>query len=308
MTAPRSVLCVGQLVADVVVRPVDSLPVPGRTSLVEELELVAGGCAANTACVLGKLGADTRVGGLAGRDPMGDLVLGEIARCGVDVSGVVRSESVPTSAVIVLVDPEGERSFLYRPGGSEALTCDMVIGGLRGGVDFVHIGGTMKLSSLDLVAFLDAARSVGCVTSLDTDWDVSGSWLRRLGPALGRVDYLMTNQDEGRELTGLEKPEDIARRLLAEGPRAVVVKCGASGAVAAMGQTVQDFPACSVQVVDTTCAGDAFAAGFLFALTMDWPLERAVRFANAAGALTTTQISHRAVTSLPAVLELLGSR
>ena len=90
MTAPRSVLCVGQLVADVVVRPVDSLPVPGRTSLVEELELVAGGCAANTACVLGKLGADTRVGGLAGRDPMGDLVLGEIARCGVDVSGLRR--------------------------------------------------------------------------------------------------------------------------------------------------------------------------------------------------------------------------
>jgi len=309
MTDPRpAVLCVGQLVADVVVRPVDGLPAPGQALPIEDFDLVAGGCAANTACVLAKLGADVRIAALVGADAIGDGVLAEVRRCGVDVSGVSRSDRVPTSAVVVLVDGRGERSFLYRPGGNEALTLETALEPLRRGVRFAHIGGSLKLSSFDVVRFLDIARDLGCTTSLDTDWDVSGRWMETLGPALPRVDILMTNREEGRELTGAVDPGGIARRFLAAGPRTVVVKCGAEGSVLGTGGSVMELPAYAVPVRDTTCAGDAFAAGFLYALARGWPEDRAARVGNAAGALTTTAVSHRGVTGLAGVLDLVEGR
>ncbi len=305
MTDGSPVLCVGQLVADVVVRPVDSLPGRGEAKLVADLQLVAGGCAANTACVLGKLGADVRITGLVGADAPGDVVLAAVKACGVDTSSVARSPAVPTSAVVVLVDSQGERSFYYRAGGTEAFSCDIALEPLRRGVRFVHIGGTMKLFNFDLVRFLGEAKTLGCTTSLDTDWDVSGKWFERLGPALPWVDILMTNLEEGQALTGVGDPVDIARKLLAEGPRILVVKCGAAGAVLGTVGLVQAYPTYDVKVMDTTCAGDAFAAGFLYSLTRGWPEDRAMRIGNAAGALATTEVSHRGVRSLETVMELV---
>ena len=89
------ILCVGQLVADIVVRPVDELPPAGRTRPVEEMELVSGGCAANTAAVLAKLGADARLAALIGRDALGEAALADQAAAGVDVSAVVRCGETP---------------------------------------------------------------------------------------------------------------------------------------------------------------------------------------------------------------------
>src|SRR6266446_4036583 len=112
-----SILCVGQLVADIVVRPVEALPVPGRTSFVEEFELISGGCAANTAAVLAKLGAEARLAALIGQDTLGDAALADLKKAGVNLEAVRRENFVPTAAAIVLVSPNGERSFFYRGGG-----------------------------------------------------------------------------------------------------------------------------------------------------------------------------------------------
>jgi ribokinase len=68
---------------------------------------------------------------------------------------------------------------------------------------------------------------------------------------------------------------------------------------------VSDFAAFRVDVLDTTCAGDAFAAGFLLGVSLGRPLDESVRLGNAAGALCTTRISHRGVTSLAAVRRLM---
>ncbi len=109
-------------------------------------------------------------------------------------------------------------------------------------------------------------------------------------------------------LAGIDDPWQIGARLLDEGPSAVVVKQGKSGAVAVSGPGMLQVPAFGVPVVDTTCAGDAFAAGFLFALVEGWTLEAAVKFANATGALSVTQFSHQGITSLSAVHEFLQER
>src|SRR5580658_9344238 len=114
-----SVLCIGQLVADIVVRPVNALPVPGRTDLVQDLQICSGGCAANTAAILAKLGVDVRLAALIGEDFPGDAALADLKRTGLDLEAIVRSPEDPTSAAIVLISSAGERSFLYRNGGNE---------------------------------------------------------------------------------------------------------------------------------------------------------------------------------------------
>jgi sugar/nucleoside kinase (ribokinase family) len=299
---------VGQIVADLVVRPVDRLPVPGRLDLVQDIELVSGGCASNTACVLAKLGAPVKIWGLVGADALADTVLAIIAGNGVDVSCVERSEKLPTSAVLVLVDSRGQRSFLYRPGCNEAFRGGTVMDEALRGCGIVHIGGAMKLLELDLAGLLQRARGVGALTSLDTDWDPAGNWLGHLGPSLPFLDLLLTNEEEGEQLTGQRGAGAIGARLLQMGPKAVVVKQGERGATLVAESGARHFPAIAVEVVDTTCAGDAFVAGFLFGVKEGFSVERCMTLANAAGGLCTTRLSHHGVESLDAAIRFMGSQ
>ena len=101
-----AVLCVGQAVADIVVRPVSRLPVSGRADLVEELDLLSGGCAANTAAVLAKLGVETRLAAVIGQDILGDAVLADLKAAGVRLDAVVREATAPTTAALVAGGPE----------------------------------------------------------------------------------------------------------------------------------------------------------------------------------------------------------
>jgi sugar/nucleoside kinase (ribokinase family) len=126
-----------------------------------------------------------------------------------------------------------------------------------------------------------------------------------LKESLSKIDYLLTNEEEGHMLTGNDNPAQIGKLLLAEGPKAVIVKRGPLGAVAVTGDKVEEFPPFDVSVVDTTCAGDSFAAGFIFGLTQGWDISKSVKFANATGALCATQISHHGVTSLQTTMEFL---
>jgi sugar/nucleoside kinase (ribokinase family) len=300
----KSILCIGQLVADIVVRPVNRLPHPGRTEPVEQVELISGGCAANTAAVLAKLGAEARLAALIGRDALGDAALADIKAAGVIVNTVGREAGLPTSAAIVLVDGSGQRSFYYRAGGCEMLTNAHVADAFLKSAAIIHIGGAMKLLRLDMGELVRRAKSFGCLTSLDTDWDIYGHWMGRIEGALPVLDYLLTNEEEAAMLSGKERPGEAGQVLLARGPKAVVIK---RGAMLVTREGVSEFPAYPVATVDTTCAGDAFVAGFLLGVGAGpgGSLDDAVRMGNAAGALCTTRISHRGVTSLETVRRLI---
>jgi len=300
-----SILCVGQLVADIVLRPVDELPPVGRTRPVEDMELFSGGCAANTAAVLARLGAGARLAALVGRDPLGDAALADQTAAGVDISAVVRCGELRTSAAIVLVDGAGQRSFYYRSGSCEKLANRHVPDEAVKSAGIVHVGGAMKMLDLDLGELMARAKTYGCATSLDTDWDIYGNWIRKLESSLPRIDYLITNEEEAAMLSGKEFPADAARELLTYGPKAVAVKRGERGALLATRDGVAEFPAYRVEVRDTTCAGDAFAAGFLLGVGLGRPLDESVRLGNAAGALCTTALSHRGVASIDAVRRLI---
>src|SRR5919107_5490549 len=97
------VACLGILVADIVGTPIDALPRRGTLALIERIELHTGGCAANTAVSLARVGVPTAVLGKVGADGFGDYVAGEMERRGLDTRGLVREPDAATSATIVVV-------------------------------------------------------------------------------------------------------------------------------------------------------------------------------------------------------------
>ena len=226
-----SVLCIGQLVADIIVRPVNGLPHPGRTDLVQDLQVSSGGGAANTAAVLAKLGMQVRLAALIGEDFLGDAALADLKQAGLALDAVVRSSAVATSAVIVLISSAGERSFLYRGGGNEQLANSHLPDAVLKSAGIIHVGGALKMLGLDLEQLFIRAKSFGAITSLDTDWDPNGFWMKRLREALPKTDYLFTNQEEASMLSGKEDPREAARELLAHGAQVVIVKRGEHGAM-----------------------------------------------------------------------------
>ena len=107
------VICLGILVADAVARPVREIPAKGKLVLVDDLQLSSGGCATNTGNALGKLSIDTGIIGKVGQDGFGDFLINTISSFGVNTEGIKRDPSTNTSATLVMVDEDGERSFIH---------------------------------------------------------------------------------------------------------------------------------------------------------------------------------------------------
>jgi sugar/nucleoside kinase (ribokinase family) len=299
-------MCLGILVADVIARPVDELPPPGSLAFVEQLVLRSGGCAINTATALARLGVRTGVAGKVGADPFGDFLLGVLDERKLDCGLVVRDGAAPTSATVVLVDGEGERTFLHLKGANaelrrEELDEEQLLAGRA-----LHVAGALVLDGLDgdpCASLLAAAQGRGLLTSIDTVWDASGRWERIL-PALPHVDVFTASLAEAREITGERDVEAAASTLRRAGAAQVVVKLGADGCYVAGGGLIEPV---EVTAVDGTGAGDAFAGALLYGLLEGWPIERAARLANAAGALATTAVgASEGVRDLAETLTLAG--
>jgi sugar/nucleoside kinase (ribokinase family) len=99
----------------------------------------------------------------------------------------------------------------------------------------------------------------------------------------------MANADEARRLTGTTDPTGAVQKISTAGPDTVVIKLGRDGAYISAPSWQGHVEAFTVEAIDTTGAGDSFAGAFLFGLTRDWAVEQIATFANAVGALCTTQ-------------------
>jgi sugar/nucleoside kinase (ribokinase family) len=281
------VVCVGILVADVIAWPFGEVPATGSLGLVDTVSLHGGGCALNTASALTRLGCTAAVAGKVGDDALGDFLLRLHDERGIDRRGVIRDPSVSTSATVVLVRRDGERTFLHAKGANAELAASELDRELLFSGRCLHVAGALVLDRLDgapCAALLAEAKARGLVTSLDTVWDASGRWDRIL-PSLPHVDVFTPSLPEARAISGETDPEAAARWLQDHGAADVVVKLGADGCYVAGVGPVEPV---RVDAIDATGAGDAFAAGLLYGVLAGWPLERSARLANAAGALATT--------------------
>jgi len=280
------------MVADVVGKPIKSIPEPGRLVLVEEMSLHTGGCAVNTATALARLGMPVEVIGKVGTDPFGDFLLNTLMERNIGVQGVLRDKSTGTSVTMVMVDPDGERRFVHYIGANAMLTIEDVDMNLLRGKSILHIAGSLVLPGLDgesTAELLRSAHAEGLVTFLDTVWDDTGRWMELMKPCLQYIDYFVPSLPEAQEITQLEDPIEVARSLINAAVGTVALKMGAEGCLVMNkdGEIIR-YPAFPVKVVDATGAGDAFAAGFIAGVWNGWNLEKTALFANAVGAMCVT--------------------
>jgi sugar/nucleoside kinase (ribokinase family) len=281
------VLVIGDVNPDIVVRDPDPRPVFGQAErVVEGIAFTIGGSATIAACAAARLGLRVALVGAVGDDALGRLVLEMVAARGVDVSACRIVEGVATGATVVLAGG-GDRAILTATGAIGELRATDVPEALLARARHVHVGSYFLQPALaaGLPSLLRAARAGGATTSLDPNFDPSGTWDGGFAAAAAQSDVLLPNLAEAQALAHEDDPVRAAGRL---GAASVALKLGADGALAvgASGEVVR-VPAPAVDPVDTVGAGDAFDAGFIAAMLDGRDLEACLRLAVACGALST---------------------
>ena len=282
--------CAGNAVVDVLARPVDGLPAPGASLRLEEVALGPGGNGVNTAMALARLGVRVALAAPVGEDRLGEILRQSVRSEGVDDSNMIAVKEARTSVSMVLVESNGERRLLHFRGANAHFSARHLNWDLVKGARVFHYASAFALPSFDgdpLAETMARARQLGCLTSVNPCWDSGGRWLPLIEPALAYVDYFYPNQEEGRQLTGETEPTAIADRLHRAGVKTVIVKLGPAGCYVDGPEGAFSSPGFAVRAIDTTGAGDCFEAAFLAALCRGHNLPYAVRFANAAAAIST---------------------
>jgi ribokinase len=292
------ILVIGSLNADLVVRA-PRFPAPGETISGEDLAIIPGGKGANQAVAAARQGASVAMLGRVGDDSFGPTLVQNLEDNHVDTAHVETDESATGTAIIV-VDSSGQNSIVLSPGANGKVTPADVDAVSFQDADILLLQLEIPLETVIHAA--SVARQNGLRVILNP------APARRLPDSLlADVDILIPNESElgllsGLPVTDVASAGSAARVLLAKGVKTVIVTLGAEGALIVTNEIVQHSPAFKVDVVDTTAAGDAFIGGLAAALLKGMPLEGAVHFGNASGALAATKFG--AQPSLPTVEEV----
>jgi ribokinase len=301
-----TLVVVGSLNMDFVVT-VDHLPAPGQTVLGRNFQMIPGGKGANQACAAARLGANSvsvRMVGRVGYDVFADHLKASLSAAGVDVSAVHATRAQATGVALISVDTAGQNSIVVASGANHALAASETeaMRSVFRGARFVLF---QLESPLDTVAAaLKLARAAGARTILDP------APAAPLSPELlASVDILTPNETEASLLLGLQPGRvsssdaaGLARALRERGPKAVLLKLGDQGCYYLDSEMELFRPAFPVVAKDTTAAGDTFNAALAVALAEDRGIEEALRFANAAAAISVTRMGAQA--SVPARAEV----
>ena len=274
-------ICIGMALVDSIIRGFNPEPVSASGYVAESGSLNAGGEAVNEAIAAAKLGLKTGM--------------------------IVRTDATPVTTMFVRAD--GSRKsitnqahrFNFHPEKESELFTDaraLILGSLfRAPFDDPSI----------IYTVVSRAKEAGQLVLADTklpNFRVLG--LEDIRDSLELIDIITPNEDEARHFTGKDEPEEMADVLLGYGVKHVIIKLGSKGCLLKNSTGTMRLPACNVQAVDATGAGDNFAAGFVSEVLRGAAVEDALKFANACGAICTTATgAGTALTSREQVLLLM---
>ena len=287
------VLCVGILVADLFVPPLPRLPNPGELQLVDDMLLSTGGCAANAAMDLARLGARAAVAGRVGDDFFAGFVRQELEAKGVDITGIRLSATAPTSRTVILPVSGQDRRYIHAVGANSELRIDDVDLDQVARARVLYVGGYLLFPGFEpaaLAQLFHFARERGIQTMLDVAGPRPEQGLEPLAPVLPFTDVFLPNQDEAAIITGESDAWRQSEILLECGAKTIVITRGADGIVVRTQRAAFSAPALPIDFVDGSGAGDAFDAGYIVGLLEGWDLERTVAFASAVGGSACTRL------------------
>jgi ribokinase len=285
------IVCVGDIVTDVLAALQG--PIAPGSDTPARIRVAGGGQAANTASWLAAAGAPVTLVAAIGDDRAGQDRVAELTAAGVTVAAQV-CPGASTGAIVVLTD-RGDRTMLTDRGANLLLSADSVDAVLAG-ASWLHLSAYTLMGMPELGRHVLAqARAHGLGVSVDA---ASAQPLREVGARsflswVRPADVLFTNADEAAVLAGRGPAREQALALAEAVGGAAVVKLGARGAVWARDGEVFAAPAPEVATVDTTGAGDAFAAGLLAGLTAGRTPSEALHEAVRWGSRAVTSLGAR---------------
>ena len=260
----RSLLVYGDASVDIGLR-IEDFPTAGLDTPAHHPLLTPGGSAANCAAAAARLGARVNLVARVGNDLFSHLLTEDLDRHGIGSSAVENTEG-PSSLVVALIDPRGQRTFVSARGPASGRIPPEVYLPLLDEASMVHLSGYSFQdpgSRFTALHLLEEARRREITISLDPSPLFAENYRTELGWMEG-IDYLFPNLHEATAITGMSSPEDAARALRGWGARVVVVTIGAGGCLVHDESGLVHIPAVrKFPVVDTTGAGDGFAGGFL---------------------------------------------
>lgn len=293
------VLCFGSLNIDYTYK-VDHFVKKGETLSSESLQVFTGGKGLNQSIALAKAGVRTWHAGAVGED--GRFLLREMERAGVNTECVAVLEHVRTGNAIIQNDKEGDNCILLYGGANQAITesqTDAVLQRFDAG-DFLLLQNEIN----GLPYIMEQARAKGMKIVLNPS--PMNEKILRL--PLEYVDYFLLNEVEAGQLLGQDieegvDPEALAASLLRRFPTAsIVLTLGGDGSVYMDSQKTVRQPACKVQAVDTTAAGDTFTGFFLGGILRGLSVSEAMASATKAAAIAVTRPG--AAPSIPTLAEV----
>jgi sugar/nucleoside kinase (ribokinase family) len=287
MSDQPEVLCAGIIVADHVCTPISHVPAAGELVMADGMLLTIGGCAANAAVDLVKMGVRTSVVGRVGGDIFGRIVADLLRDHGVDVSALQVTASVDTSQTLIVNVVGQDRRFIHTFGANgEFRAADIPLERLaRCGV--LYLGGYLlmpKIVQEELIPVFAEARRQGVRIVVDVATPGRADYLSRIDKLLPHVDVFLPNNHEAELISGEKEPLRQAEFFHRLGAGTVVITLGGEGAVLVDKTQRLRAGVYPVKYVDASGGGDAFDAGYICGLLHEFDAAGCLRIASALGA------------------------
>jgi ribokinase len=284
------VVCFGALNVDKLYR-VNRIAREDEHSFIMDFVEAPGGSAANTAVGLARLGLRVGYIGKVANDDEGEFLLNDFKKENVDIKSVAISKTGISGIVFGFIDEQGNRALYVAPGVNGSLAFEEINLEYTRNTGFLHFTSFVgEKSFIVQKKFLKAVSNVKI--SFDPGELYARKELRLLKPFLERSYVVSPNENELKLLTGKDYKEG-SKILLKEGARIIAVKLGKKGCYITDGKESHSIESYKVKVVDTTGAGDAFCAGFLYGLIKGKDLYECGRLGNFVASRCITKIGAR---------------
>lgn len=286
---PSSIVVVGSSNTDMIIQ-LDRIPRPGETILGGEFSIAAGGKGANQAVGAARAGGNVTFVARVGQDMFGDQAIAGFKRDGICVNHVFRDKAAPSGVALIFVAKDGENSIAVAGGANAKLApadVKKAAKAIRSAAVLVMQLET-PLETVQAAAEIAAKAGVRVILNPAPAQPLPDKLLKL-------VSILTPNEHEAELLTGIKVTDKAAAakaadKLRSRGAQTVILTLGPRGAFIASASGSELVPGFKVKAVDTTAAGDIFNGSLAVALAEGKPLPAAVRFANAAAALSVTKL------------------
>lgn len=297
------VTVIGSFMTDLVVRA-PRRPLAGESLVGSDFGIFVGGKGNNQAIAAARCGAQVAVVGRVGDDIFAQPAFDTLAANGIDSTYVTRDPDVGTGTAMIVVDPSGQNSIIVTPRANLRLVPKLLEVARAAFQGAAIVLAQLEVPIPTVLVGARLAREAGACFLFNPAPAPGESLPEEL---LRLTSIIVPNEVEAEQLTGIstgdqQGAERAAQALLERGPQDVILTLGARGALWVNHSHRELIPALPVQQVDATAAGDAFCGALAAALALGQPMEAALGWASAAGALAVTRMG--ASPSLPTRAEV----